>query len=60
MAGVVERIIYKPGEFAMAFLPKRSELNERHDLVLRNDQDRTILVRQIAGTIARRIVCLPW
>lgn len=57
MAGVVERIIYKPGEFAMAFLPKSSELNERNDLVLRNDQDRTILVRQIAGTIARRIVC---
>jgi len=41
----------------MAFLPKSSELNERNDLLLKNENGKTIKVRQIAGTIARRICC---
>jgi len=57
MAGVIEDVIYKPGTFAMAFLPKSSELNERNDIIIRNAQGDSILVRQIAGTIARRICC---
>ena len=55
IGGTVEHITYKPGKFVPAFLPKSSELNERMDMVLKNNQGR-ILVRQIAGTVARRIV----
>lgn len=57
MAGVIQDVVYRSGTFAMAFLPKSSELNERNDIIIRNDQGNTIVVRQIAGTIARRICC---
>jgi len=57
MAGVVKKITYRPGEFAFAFLPKSSEKNERNDLLLSDASGKTILVRQIAGTVARRICC---
>ena len=57
MAGVVKEVVYRPGEFKVAFLPKASELNERNDLLISRPDGRTILVRQIAGTIARRICC---
>ena len=55
MAGVIKDSVYKPGTFSLAFLPKASELNERHDIVIGNEQNKTIKVRQIAGTVARRI-----
>ncbi len=55
MSGIVEEVIYKPGKFTPAFLPKSSALNERVDVIISGQQG-TILVRQIAGTIARRIV----
>lgn len=57
IAGMVEKIEYVPGKFMMAFLPKSSELNEHNDVVIRADDGKEILVRQIAGTVARRIVC---
>ncbi len=57
VAGVIEQIIYVPGKFMMAFLPKSSELNEHNDLIIRHASGKKILVRQIAGTVARRIVC---
>lgn len=57
MAGEIERIMYKPGTFTLAFLPKSSEMNERNDLLLRNAHHETIKVRQIAGSFARRICC---
>jgi phosphatidylserine decarboxylase len=53
----VEDVNYKPGEFVAAFLPKSSLLNEHNDLILRCENNKTILVRQIAGTVARRICC---
>jgi phosphatidylserine decarboxylase len=53
-SGIIEKMRYVPGKFLMAFLPKSSELNEHHDIIIRNDQ-KVLLVRQIAGTIARRI-----
>jgi len=56
-AGTIEKITYKSGQFKMAFLPKSSELNERNDLLLSGQNGKIILVRQIAGTIARRICC---
>lgn len=57
MAGTVKKIVYKPGMFMLAFLPKSSLLNECNDVVIVGKQERTILVRQIAGWIARRICC---
>jgi phosphatidylserine decarboxylase len=56
MAAQVHKIAYKSGKFCFAFVPKSSELNERNDIVLIDEHKRTILVRQIAGTVARRIV----
>lgn len=57
VAGVVEKIEYVPGKFTMAFLPKSSELNEHNDVIIKRADGQTVLVRQIAGTVARRIVC---
>lgn len=55
-AGTVEKMQYRPGAFLCAFVPKSSELNERNDLVFKRLSGKeTILVRQIAGTVARRI-----
>jgi phosphatidylserine decarboxylase len=56
MAGHITTITYKTGKFCFAFVPKSSELNERNDIVLTDEYKRTIVVRQIAGTVARRIV----
>jgi phosphatidylserine decarboxylase len=56
MAGEVCQVKYKPGKFLVAYTPKSSELNERNDVIL-VDRERKILVRQIAGKAARRIVC---
>lgn len=48
---------YHPGKYLVAWHPKSSLLNERHTLVARDEQGREILYRQIAGAVARRIVC---
>lgn len=56
ISGTIKEINYVPGAFMMAFLPKSSELNEHNDIIIGRDE-KTILVRQIAGTLARRIVC---
>ncbi len=57
MTGMVESCTYKQGKFTLAFVPKSSELNERNDMVIKDASGRQILVRQIAGTLARRICC---
>jgi phosphatidylserine decarboxylase len=60
VAGAVERIAYKPGRFFNASLDKASEQNERLSLVIRRperDGGGVFVVVQIAGLIARRIVC---
>jgi phosphatidylserine decarboxylase len=54
ISGVVQALYYKPGAFMFAFLPKSSELNERNDVVVVGEKA-YIMVRQIAGTLARRI-----
>jgi phosphatidylserine decarboxylase len=46
---------YHPGKFLPAWMPKSSELNERNTFVIRTENGQEILVRQIAGTVARRI-----
>lgn len=56
VSGEVERIVYRPGKFFNADLDKASEHNERNGLVIRTPSGRYGVV-QIAGLIARRIVC---
>jgi phosphatidylserine decarboxylase len=55
--GTVAEIFYKPGKFINATLDKASEDNERNYLQLKNLSGDEIIVVQIAGMIARRIVC---
>ena len=52
----VEEILYKPGKFINASLDKASEDNERNYFKLKNKYEEDIVVVQIAGLIARRIV----
>jgi len=54
--GLVEKVIYKAGSFFNASLDKASEKNERSSLVLRTNMGTQIVVVQIAGLIARRIL----
>lgn len=56
-AGEVFSIRYRPGKFLSADLDKASELNERNAVLLRMADGREIITIQIAGLIARRIVC---
>ena len=56
-AGKVEEILYKPGKFVNASLDKASEDNERNYYKIKDNFDNDIVVVQIAGLIARRIVC---
>lgn len=46
---------YHPGKYLAAYKPKSSEENEQNTIVLHNEQLGTILMRQIAGLVARRI-----
>ena len=55
--GVVTRIAYHHGAFVSASLDKASEANERNALAIRLHDGREIAVVQIAGLIARRILC---
>ncbi len=55
--GTVTRIAYRHGAFVNASLDKASERNERNALAIRLPDGREIAVVQIAGLIARRILC---
>ena len=57
--GKVEKIYYKPGKYINATLDKSSEENERNYLKLKNSDGNEIVIVQISGMIARRIVCNP-
>ena len=54
--GRVEQIVYKKGQFLNASLDKASDKNERSSLVVNTDNGAKIVVVQIAGLIARRIL----
>ena len=56
-SGTVEEILYKPGKFLNASFDKSSEDNERNYYKIKDPQGNEIVVVQIAGLIARRIVC---
>ena len=55
--GEVTYYKYHPGKFLLAFKPKSSADNEHNTIILKDKKGREILVRQIAGFVARRIVC---
>ena len=49
--------MYKPGTFVNASLDKASEDNERNYFKIKDNQNNDVIVVQIAGLVARRIVC---
>ena len=55
-SGKIEDIVYKPGKFINASLDKASEDNERNYYKIKNSFGEEIIVVQIAGLVARRIV----
>lgn len=56
VCGVVKHVSHQDGRFMAAYLPKSSTENERSTLVIETQNKQEILVRQIAGAMARRIV----
>lgn len=55
--GRVSYYKYHPGDYLVAMHPKSSEKNERTSVVIESEKGVNILIRQIAGLLARRIVC---
>jgi len=56
VSGRVKYVCYHPGNYMVAWHPKSSELNERSSIVVETESGEEILIRQIAGAVARRIV----
>ncbi len=56
-SGRVEYARYVPGDYLVAWHPKASDKNERSEIGLRHENGTKILFKQIAGAVARRIVC---
>ncbi len=57
VGGTVHCLAYQPGKFLSADLPQASEQNERNSMWLRTEDGHDVVVVQIAGLLARRIVC---
>jgi phosphatidylserine decarboxylase len=57
MNGEIRHVAYRPGKFLTADLDKASEDNERASVLLRSSTGHDLVVVQIAGLVARRIVC---
>lgn len=56
VSGRIKYVQYHPGNYMVAWHPKSSELNERSTIVIETASGTEILIRQIAGAVARRIV----
>jgi phosphatidylserine decarboxylase len=56
VSGRIKYVGYHPGKNMVAWHPKSSELNERSSIVIQTNGGTEILIRQIAGAVARRIV----
>ena len=54
--GVVKYAVHHPGRYLSAYLPKSSTENERSTIVIETENGHEVLMRQVAGAIARRIV----
>ncbi len=57
ISGRITYFKYHPGDYLVAWHPKSSILNERTTIVVENNNQKKVLIRQIAGAVARRIVC---
>ena len=58
-SGEIKYMKYHPGRNLVAFLPKSSQLNEMSSVVIENENGAGVLIRQIAGALARRIITYP-
>ena len=58
-SGTVDYVRYHPGKYLVAWHPKSSTENERSSIGLKSKNGTRILLRQIAGAMARRIVFYP-
>ena len=56
VSGKIKYVKYHQGKYLVAWHPKSSELNERSSVVIETSDGKEILIRQIAGAVARRIV----
>lgn len=56
-AGNIHQVNYRPGKFVVAYAPKSSDINERNDICMKTETGAKLVVRQIAGFVARRICC---
>ena len=59
ISGQITYSKYHPGAYLVAWHPKSSTENERTTVVIQTNTKAKILLRQIAGALARRIVCYP-
>ncbi|GAA5048736.1 phosphatidylserine decarboxylase [Nocardia callitridis] len=57
VSGLVRSVMHQPGQFRSADLPEASSVNERTTMVLETPEGQRLVVVQIAGLLARRIVC---
>lgn len=57
VSGIIRYSKYHPGRFFIAFYPKSSEFNEHQSIVIEKPDGIRIMVKQIAGFLARRVVC---
>jgi len=57
VSGIVREIAYRRGQFRSADLPEASSVNERNTMVVETAAGQLITVVQIAGLLARRIIC---
>ncbi len=57
VAGTVTRIHYQPGKFRAAFAADAAEVNEQNAVSIQDTHGRRVVLVQIAGMLARRIVC---
>ena len=56
VSGMVKYVCYHAGQNMVAWHPKSSELNERSTIVIKTHEGTEVMIRQIAGAVARRIV----
>jgi phosphatidylserine decarboxylase len=57
IGGKIHQVNYNPGKFVVAYAPKSSDINERNDICILTNAGAKLVVRQIAGFVARRICC---
>ncbi|WKG09236.1 phosphatidylserine decarboxylase [Nocardia sp. PE-7] len=57
VSGTVREVLHQPGKFLSADLPEASDANERNSMVIDTPDGKQVVVVQIAGLLARRIVC---